>query len=295
MMRPPCSMVAVGALVIAMLAGCTPLDDAAPKPEPSDAPSSISEVSATAELYRTRSDPARGGMQLSVSNAGMTPLTVVHAVIDSPALATPIERDRTTVIPAGATRDLAFLLPAPACASAPALPDAVLTIALASGETDEVRLRTTDRLGQWVDWHERACFSESAAAQVELVVRRAPALDDPGTGTIGSELVATGRGSGVRLLSVDDTVLFALLDAPGASTRLPTLALDRAVPAGETAVVPIYLAAARCDPHAVAEDKQGTLFTVHLELDGTSGTTTVVADDATRAALYDAIAETCGF
>ncbi len=294
-MRPPIAIVTAVALVVAALGGCSLLDDAAPKPEPSDAPNSLDDVSASAEVYRTRSDPARGGLQLSVTNSGAAPLTVLHAVLDSPALTAPIERDRTTVIPSGATRDLALLLPPPRCDGGPTLPEAVLTVALASGATAELRLPATDRIGQWVEWHERACFAEAAAAQVDLEVRRAPALDDPANGTIGAELVASARATGVRLVAIADTVLFGLRAGRTDPARVSTLALDRTLTVDETMVVPIWLAAARCDPHAVAEDKQGTLFTVHLELGDSGGTTTVIADDATRAAFYDAIAETCGF
>ena len=294
-MRPPIANVTTVALVIAALTGCSPLVEPDPQPAATAAPGSLDEVSATAEVYRTRSDPARGGLQLSVTNTGTTPLTVLRAVLDSPALAEAIERDRTTVIPPGATRDLALLLPPPRCDGGPTLPEAVLTVALATGETGELRLTTTDRIGQWVDWHERACFAELAAAQVDLEVRRAPALDDAAAGTIGAELVATARVSDVRLVAIADTVLFGLRTGPADSARGSTLALDRDLTAAETTVVPIWLAAARCDPHAVAEDKQGTLFTVHLDLGGATGTTTVIADDATRAAFYDAIAETCGF
>lgn len=294
-MRPPFATVTAVALVMSALSGCSPLVEPDPTPAAADGPSSIDQVSATAEVYRTRSDPARGGLQLSVTNTGTVPLTVLHAVLDSPALPAPIERDRTTVIPPGATRDLALLLPPPQCDSGPTLPEAVLTVALSSGDAAELRLPTTDRIGQWVDWHERACFAEAAAQQVDLEVRRAPALDDATTGAIGAELVATARVTGVRLIAIADTVLFGLRAGPTDSARVSTLTLDRTLTVDETTVVPLSLAAARCDPHAVAEDKQGTLFTVHLDLGGETGTTTVITADETRAALYDAIAETCGF
>ncbi len=294
-MRPSIALITALAAVGAVLAGCSPLESPTPGPAVTDGPTSVTDVSLTAEVYRTRSDPARGGVQLSVRNTAAVPITVLHAVLESPALASVIERDRTTVIPAGATRDLALLLPAPQCEGGPTLPEAVLTVALATGEPVEVRLPTTDRIGQWTAWHASACFTEAATAQVDLDVRRAPARDDAATGAIGAELVATARSGGVTLLAIDDTVLFALLDAPVGAERASTLALNRPLAIDAETVVPLWLAAARCDPHAVAEDKQGTLFTVHLELGDSSGTTTVIADDATRAAFYDAIAETCGF
>jgi hypothetical protein len=61
--------------------------------------------------------------------------------------------------------------------------------------------------------------------------------------------------------------------------------------------VPLTVAPARCDPHAIAEDKQGTRFPVTVRLDGGIGaaaTVIVAVDDGTRAALYDAIRRACG-
>ena len=50
----------------------------------------------------------------------------------------------------------------------------------------------------------------------------------------------------------------------------------------------------RQDLHALADDKQGTLFRVEVRLDGELGFVTIVADPATKAALYDAFSRACG-
>jgi len=259
------------------------------------APHSIDAVSVTAELYRTRSDPARNGIQLSVTNQGDVALTIVSLVLDSPALETPIERDRSSSIPPGATRDLALTLPSPGCESGATLPEAVLTVALDTGETDAVRVMTTDRLGQWALWHTEACFAAAVADRVTLQVRRAPALDDLAAGVVGLELVARARASVVTLVALNDTVLFTVDAASGPPARLTVLTLDQTLNPGDELVVPVRLSAARCDAHAIAEDKQGTLFTLELAFDGDRGVTTVAADDATRSQLYDAFSALCGF
>lgn len=285
----------VVAVAIAVMAGCTAPSLSASNPAPAEAPSSLSAVSVTAELYRTRSDPARNGIQLSVTNHGDVPLTVLRAVLETPALDTALKRDRTTVIPPGATRDLALVLVAPRCTGGPGAPEAELTIALSTGESAVIRVTTTDRLGQWADWHERSCFAQAAAERVELELRRAPALDDFASQVIGVEIVAMAPTGGVTLVSLSDSVLFALLDGEGSTQRVSTISLGRELAAGDVTVIPVRLAAARCDPHAVAEDKQGTIFVVDLSLDGERGSATIIADDATRAELYDAIAESCRF
>jgi hypothetical protein len=280
--------------------GCSPAADRTPAvaPAPADepaAPHSIDAVSVTAEVYRTRSDPARNGMQLSVTNHGDVALTIVGLVLDSSALATPIERDRSTTIPAGATRDLALTLSAPGCAGIAAVPEAALTVALDTGETALVRVTTTDRLGQWAVWHAEACFAAAVAERVHLDVRRAPTLDDLAAGVIGLEIVATALQPGVALVKLSDTVLFTVGSAAGPPARLSVLALNLTLSDGETRVVPVRLSAARCDEHAIAEDKQGTLFALELTLDDDRGVATIVADDATRSQLYDAFSALCGF
>ncbi len=287
------------AVVMVALSGCSPAADRSPTAlTPADeptAPHSIEAVSVTAELYRTRSDPARNGIQLSVTNQGDVAVTIVGLVLDSPALAAPIERDRSTTIPAGSTRDLALTLPAPECSGGATMPEAALTVALDTGSTAVVRVTTTDRLGQWAVWHAEACFAAAVAERVTLDVRRAPALDDPAAGVVGLEVVATALEPGVTLVALNDTVLFTVDAATGPPARLPALPLEIILSKGEVRVVPVRLSAARCDAHAIAEDKQGTIFPLELALGTNRGVATVAADSATRSQLYDAFSALCGF
>ena len=52
----------------------------------------------------------------------------------------------------------------------------------------------------------------------------------------------------------------------------------------------------RCDPHAVAEDKRGTFFGVRARVDGVEQPVFYVpASDALRGAVYDLVAESCGW
>lgn len=96
-------------------------------------------------------------------------------------------------------------------------------------------------------------------------------------------------------MGLNDTVLFTVDAATGPPARLSLLALDLALSEGETRVVPVRLSAARCDAHAIAEDKQGTLFGLELTLGTDRGVAIIAADDATRSQLYDAFSALCGF
>jgi hypothetical protein len=286
------------ALVVALCLSLTGCSLAAPTPPgPSGAAASAAELAVTADVYRSRNDPARGGIQLAVRNDAEAPLTVVAAALESPALTQPAVLERTTVIGPGLTRDLAITLTAAQCpASTTAPPEAVLTVALADGSTTELRVPTTDRIGQWAAWVAAECFAAAVAERATLAVNHDPAGDEGSL--IGLRVTADQLDPGLELVAINDTVLFGLVRASdGARVTSFPLALDAGNEAAEgtaTGVsIPVLLTPARCDAHALADDKQGTLFVVDVVLDGTAGSVTIVADPATRGDLYDAYTHAC--
>lgn len=289
---------AVAVLAVAMTAGgCSSAAPAAPA-QPAAGPASSAEIDVVAEVYRSRIDPAGGGIQLSVRNEGAVPLTIMRAVLDSPALASPIERDRESEIGPGQTRDLAMTLTTAACPAASIEPpDALLTALLADGTAVEVRVTTTDRLGQWADWLAAECIAAAVTDRASITVRHDPTRDD-GT-LIGLRLDIESRAAGLELVALNDTVLFGLVEpAGGARVTSVTLSDDGNPGIGADgrgeASIPLLLTPARCDAHALADDKQGTLFRLDVLLDGEPGSVTITADAATRVALYDAFTRACG-
>lgn len=293
-MRRPAVALVAAALVLSV-AGCSPAAPATPGP--SGAAATAAELAVTAEVYRSRVDPSRGGIQLAVRNDSEAPLTVVAAALASPALSTEAVLERTTVIGPGLTRDLAITLTPAACpAPTTAPPEAVLTIALADGSTTELRVPTTDRIGQWEAWITAECFAAAVAERATLSVQHDAAADDGPL--IGLRVIADRIEPGLELVAVNDTVLFGLVHgSDGARATSLSLTLDAQGEEGEgtaTGVsIPLLITPARCDAHALADDKQGTLFVVDVVLDGEAGSVTIVADPATRAALYDAYARAC--
>ncbi len=288
----------VVALTLALTAtGCSAEAPGTPH-SPLSAPASAADVTVVADVYRSRIDPARGGIQLAVRNDGAAPLTIVRAVLDSPALAAPIERDHESEIGPGQTRDLAMTLTAAAC---PAVstdpPGAVLTVVLADGSTADLRVPTTDRLGQWADWIAAECLTAAVAERATIAVRHDPSRDDGAL--IGLRLEVETLEPGLELEALNGTVLFSLVE-PASGARVTSATLSgtgptRAATDGPVALsIPLLLTPARCDTHALADDKQGTLFRLDVQLDGEPGTVTIAADPATRAALYDAFGRACG-
>lgn len=299
-------------VVVLILAGCAisgPSDAVAPAvldENSTPGPRTVADVAVTADVYRSRLDPARGGIQLSVRNDATVPLTIVEARLGSTALSATIVRERTTVIPAGATRDLAMQLPAASCPVGEPVPrgtpppEAVLVVQLTDGHTAEVTVPTTDRLGQWADWVAAECLAAAVDRQVALAVRHDPNRDAGSLIGLRLDLVprpdspAVGDRPRLELLTVGDTVLFRLVDAKSGE-RVGSAPLPAGAGRGERAEsIPLLLTPARCDTHAIADDKQGTLFRVGVRLAGVEGVVTVLADDATKASLYAAYTRACG-
>ncbi|GAA1688824.1 hypothetical protein GCM10009792_06030 [Microcella alkalica] len=299
-----------------VLAGCaaSSADDGGPRPTPSSSlPSSTDAIGVVADVYRTRVDPARGGIQLSVTNQGDAPLALDGARLDSPLLSAPLERRDEVLIPAGATLDLPMTLVDPRCpgfdaraapaATAPS-PEAVLLVPLADGSTAELRVPTTDRIGQWAAWVESACFAEAFGERVGLTVSAVGTGAGGADGTIAVELIVTalpgpvgddGGADVVRLESVGGTVLLGALDADGDRAEgIPlSIAIDTSDPPNAPIVVPLRFSPNRCDAHAIADDKQGTLFRVGAAIGERRGIVTVVSDEATKEAVYAAITAAC--
>ena len=95
--------------------------------------------------------------------------------------------------------------------------------------------------------------------------------------------------------SIGGTVLLSVVDGDG--QRRSSIPIDARVSPGARTAVPVTVAPARCDPHAIAEDKQGTRFPVTVHLDGRAGpaiTIIVAADDDVRSGVYAAIRQACG-
>jgi hypothetical protein len=288
---------AVLVVASAVLSGCSPADPAEPGSIALPAPVTAADVAVTAEVYRSRIDPSRGGMQLSVRNDGPVPLTIVGTRLESPALQQPVVRERTTVIGPGLTRDLALTLTPAACPADDAdPPQAVLVVQLIDGSTAEVAVPTVDRIGQWAEWVAAECFAAAVAERVQLTLRHDPTRDDGALiGLLLDIAPRSGAGeAGVELVSLSDTVLFGLVQSSD-GRRVTSAPLPTGTGDGAAAVsIPILLTPARCDAHALADDKQGTLFRIDVVLDGVPGTVTIAADSATRAGLYDAFRRACG-
>ncbi|GEA86506.1 hypothetical protein [Cellulomonas cellasea] len=327
------ALVVAGAVVLATTVGCT--GDASP-PQPAGLTSSSEgiaplppEVLAAlrVEVRQSRTDRAARVVQVAVHNDGTTDLDVVGARLTSPTVEGAAVSEDGRRAPAGTRRDLSVALGAPVCDAgagatprATAAPDVAGTTgapdtAGTSGPTGTtttadatVRLEVVDEAGRRgtlevapedPNGHLARIHGEDCAAVAvarggtltlgpQLATRQEP--DGRWVGTVELTLAPRAGGPEIGVDAVERTVL--LDPAPGGAQW--TAALSTAP--GGARTVRLDVVPARCDPHAVAEDKRGTAFGVHARVDGVpQHVFHVTADDDLRGLVHDFVALACGW
>ena len=153
-----------------------------------------------------------------------------------------------------------------------------------------------DPLGFSPPLHERECRAPALAEAADLtftVVRRRRRAGVPADLELLDRADRRGRRAVIRGIQTTNLLTFGA----GGRRHVDTYPLDLAVTAADTApvVVSLPLVPLRCDPHAVQEDKRGTVFTLEVELDGEPGAIEVAAPEDMRGQILTWVADWCGF
>ncbi|MGW6129613.1 hypothetical protein ACWFNE_06265 [Cellulomonas sp. NPDC055163] len=285
------------------------------------------------EVRQSRTDRAARVVQVAVLNDGATDLEVVEARLTSPTVEGVAVSEDGRRAPAGTRRDLSVALGDPVCdagrdaaadggatASASGAGDAAGSLDAAGGAGDAtaasgagagaatVRLEVVDAAGRrgtleltpedpnghLARIHAEDCAVVAVAQGATLALgpslatRQEP--DGRWVGTLTLTLTPRAGGPEVVVDAVERTVL---LD-PAAGGPLWPAALSTAPDGART--VGLDVVPARCDPHAVAEDKRGTAFGVHARVDGAvQPVFSVTAGDELRGRVHDFVALACGW
>ena len=276
----------VGLAALVLLSGCA---QATPGPAATSAPPP--EVSVA--LVQNRSDGPVGRLQLRVTNGSDDDLRVRTATLESTALAAPAVWDKGTTIPAGATRDLPVRFPGGSCAEGQ--PETVVRI---QGETPSgavtIEVTPTDPNERMPLLTERDCFAEEVGAIGEVSLAALHADDPAGPAELEVRVDSAGGGGTLRITSMESTTLFDALDADGEPTTSGRVGIELR-PGQQTATARVPIVPNRCDPHALAEDKIGTLFVLAAEVaGGRSGSLSLPASPELRGELYEYFTRACG-
>lgn len=272
---------AAAAVIAAALTGC-----AAPAPA---LPGGI-----TASVFETRFDAALRQLQIRISNDSGSSFQVVAATLESDLYIGEARFERPQRVPAGSARDLPVQLGEAECDPSGDSSTIILEFESATGAPG----RASIDLGSpaiLAAAHERDCL-RAAVEQVATIAPPASLVWAPGSGApavLEFTVTPTGAGGSVSIQSVGNTTLVGVVDEAG--NRATPLTIGLVIGGASPAtVIRVGIEPARCDPHAIAEDKQGTHFPFAVTVaDGPAGELRVPVGDDVRAEIYAFVTDYC--
>lgn len=289
--RRAVAVAAVGALAAALFGGCTIAAPSAAPNATDQRDASGLPAGVTVALLQLRSDVAARQAQVEIHNGGTEPIQIGEIAVTDPRFAAPATRiiDKTSTVLPGGTVNIRIQLPEMSCDAA----EGESTVELTVIGDDSTSVRTAplpDRLAFVPPLHERECRAQALgeAAEVRFASFTPSPPGEPAD--LALEIAPTGEGT-VRIAAIQST---NLLTYPGGPARFP---IDLALAPGDTAAttVALPLVPQRCDPHAVLEDKRGTVFNLEIELDGEPGLVQIAADEDMRGRILTWVAQWCQF
>lgn len=280
--RRAAAVVLIGLLGItaASTAGCS----ATPGPQTTTSASAL-----IAQLNQFRDNYSTHIIEIQFSNPGPDTITVVRAALRTASFGGTIGWSSSadgTAIPPGQTKSLPVQLPSATCP--PGSSESTVDYVLAG--SDHVYSETvTDPFGVLARNNSELCLERGASevASLELL----PTLDPgPGKGLATMTIMVKPRGGtgSMTIESISETTLLAA--DPG--SPWPHGVVIHGTDKDST--LSLSIRPARCDPHAVAEDKVGTLMPLHVTVNGVAGTIKVAAGNALRGSIYDFVTKSCG-
>ncbi|MFC0645243.1 hypothetical protein [Cellulomonas phragmiteti] len=279
---------------VLVLAGCGD-GGAGPVPPAVMTPGPLpSSVVLEVEVAQARTDRVARVVELQVRNTGPVDVTVTRARLTSDVVAGVSAAGRE--VPAGRMRRLRVPLGAAVCAGGTDVDPRArveLDVSTADGAGGTVVVTPTDETDDLRRIHGEDCAAAAVGAGLrvaladDLAVRE---VDGVPVADVTLVLEAVPGGPHVRLVSVRATTL---LRPWGGTGQWAVDVGSAALPPDGRLVLPTV--PARCDLHAIAEDKRGTVLGVQAVVDGAEQPLFhVAASDALRGALHAYVLAACG-
>ncbi|MFC8039304.1 hypothetical protein ACFUOZ_08105 [Paenarthrobacter sp. NPDC057355] len=263
-------------------------DDATTQPS-----SGSSDAPITVEINQSRDQYGKQAIQIQFTNTTDNPLTVTGARLRSPLFDGDILWQRSgngLELPPRQPKSVPAALPAASCgAPQTGSNQATLQFIAPGKEATEEVTDAADPFGVLARNSAELCIAAQAAAVATMAL-------DPEL-----KVAADGRTAVVRLIitpapqsreiqsftieSIDETTLLA---------QSPTDPWPTDVTVGSTKQeLALTIRPARCDPHAVAEDKVGTLLPLRVKVGGSEGLVKVAASTDLRGRIHDFVTAAC--
>lgn len=267
---------AAAVLLLASLTACSP-----PAPAFDDV---------TVLVYQPRPDVAAGRFAVQVTNGGAEAIEVTAARLSSPDFADAAvwSGDSATVLP-GRAVDLRTDLPAFDCGR-DSDPVAELELVGTRGSV-RAEFAVDDPYDLLPRLRAEGCVG-LRIAELAVVTPREVVVGGAGDpAVLVLDLEPTGAEGEVELVAVQGTTL---LQPAADGVSVPRLPLGVRIAADGPREVRIPFVPNRCDAHALAEDKVGTIIPILVDAGDGPVRWLVVLPDALRGTFYDFYAATCG-
>lgn len=260
------------------------------------APVQVAEADAvTVDVIQGRTDRDSRTIVLDVTNTSTAPIELVTAQLDTAQFSEPAVWSRGTALAPGRTVSLRAPLADPVC---PVLADAAPLVSVtyldADGGSHTATVDPTQSTGVLAIIARDDCIGVLAAQRAEIRVADSvawtPGAHQPAVLTI--DATPTGSGS-LEIVEARSTILLQLVDDAGA--RVGALPVEQTLDAASgPEQIALHLVPSRCDPHAIAEDKRGTIMILAVRLDdGTEGVIYVRSGDDVKATLFEFVTDYC--
>jgi hypothetical protein len=289
----PCMLAAALAASIPALAGCTSGPQKLPEP--------AQPIPVAVEVNQSRDQYGKQAIQLLLTNMSGRPLNVAAARLTSTLFQGDIlwkPGGGGLELPPNQPKSLPVRLPAPVCRNDSAAQQPVARVKYSEpGDAGlrEVAPAAVDPFGVLERNNTELCLAADAAAVADIVLGRSlEVAPDGDTGVV--RLVITPKKTGRAGNAAGTPITLDRIDG----TTLLAEPADRPWPRGVRIVqgagrseLSLRIRPARCDPHAVAEDKVGTLLPLHVSVGGRQGLLKIAAGAELRAEIYDFVAAAC--
>jgi hypothetical protein len=295
----------IGAAAAACTAGPAPVPSSTLGPVPDDVAAHLS-----VEVGQGRTQYADREILLEVTNGSDRTMTLLAGSLHADGFGpSHLAKVRPRALPPGVTRDVYLGLGDAQCAGVPAgsdepapdaAPSATITLALGEGDdqgpaTDIAVDEVTDTAGHLARNHAVDCAQAAVESGVRLTVEAdlpVETRDGEPTAFVAVRVEPVDGGPEVSIDRITETTLMDNPDARGSISGWTGRELD-GQRSGEI-ILPVV--PARCDAHAVGEDKRGTFLPVEASVGGTAQHVFYLPmPDAARAALYGFIGDSCGW
>ncbi|MGO4190406.1 hypothetical protein AB4Y67_01940 [Arthrobacter sp. YAF17] len=290
------------ALTVSCSAGASPADD--PSQPPATAAPATAAAPVTAEINQLRDNYSRQIIAIQLTNTTAGPVTVLGAGLTSPLYSGTIEWPATPggiELPPGQTKILPAQLRAPACgiqtAGSGGGPAVRLQLAGATGTVPAATVPAADPFGVLSRNNAEMCLAQAAAAVA--VIRLEPELEvsaDGRSAVLGLAITPRSTPGAVNpgstgTLTINWIEGTTLLDEDQAAPWPRSVSVNAG---GAIQHFRLGIRPARCDPHAIADDKVGTLLPLRVSAGGRDGVLKIDAGAVLRGRIYDFVSAACG-